>query len=130
VVQPVAAVANSLAIGTWWWMSPEALFGETELISAKSDVYSLAICMYEIFTHQLPYESDPSISTLPPVTIAIKVSSGLRPDLYRQVPEKTREKFPELIDIIAQCWDNEPSKRPSSMDIWTTLNAIWTRCEI
>jgi len=60
--------------GTWWWMSPEVLFGEP--VSDRSDIYSFAMCMYEIMSGTIPYQDIPDISEMPPVTVQSESVEG------------------------------------------------------
>jgi hypothetical protein len=110
-----ARIAQSpqLFAGTWWWMSPEALFGEE--ISDKSDMYSFGMCMYEIMSGKMPYEDVPEISQMPPVTVAIKVSEGLRPDI-NGIPPEVISVLPDLIALMKRCWNNDPKLRPTARE--------------
>jgi hypothetical protein len=105
--------------GTWWWMSPESLFGEE--ISDKSDMYSFGMCMYEMLSGMMPYQNFPS--ELPPVTVAIKISQGSRPDVDLIPPEISSSLAP-LVELMQRCWDNDISNRPSAREALKLLQSI------
>ena len=66
-------------------------------------MFSFAVVMYEIFVRHLPYES-PHIAT--PVVIAQVAAGRLRPALPSDM-EKS------VSDLLKQCWEQSPEKRPS-----------------
>ena len=76
----------------------------------KSDVYGYGIIAYEICTGLPPYHDIAHSEFL-----AINICQGLR-------PKSNNYKIPQLIfDIINQCWDAEPSKRPNADEIYNYM---------
>ncbi len=68
-------------LGTLWYMAPEQLRGEIDLIGPRSDIYALGVIFYEILTGKLPHKADgwavvTKILTSPPTP-----PSQYRPDL-------------------------------------------------
>ena len=114
-------IVNPTFAGTWWWMSPESLFGED--VTDKSDIYSFAMCMYEIMSGTMPYQDIPGIAEMPPVTVAIKVSGGLRPNMDL-IPSEIKSSLPDLIHLMTKCWENDPTSRPSARDALKTLQSL------
>jgi serine/threonine-protein kinase len=58
--QPQAnATSTGMIIGTPAYMSPEQAAGRTNEIDARSDLYSLGLVAYELFTGRHPYEGRP-----------------------------------------------------------------------
>lgn len=47
--------AAGQVLGTIAYMPPEALFGESEQVDARGDIYSLGVIAYELLSAQLPY---------------------------------------------------------------------------
>ncbi|GES93923.1 kinase-like domain-containing protein [Rhizophagus clarus] len=80
------------------YVAPEVLRGKE--YTQESDIYGFGIIAYEVCTGLPPYHDKAHDEFL-----AISICKGLRP--------KSDYKIPQLIlDIIKQCWDADPSKRP------------------
>lgn len=90
------------------YVAPEVLRNKGYTLA--SDIYSLGIVTYEIFANQSPYldrEYD--------VSLSLEICKGLRPDLNNlKIPQK-------LKDLIRQCWDTDPTKRPTANELERTL---------
>jgi len=100
--------------GTYHWMAPEVLDGNC--YDEKVDVYSYGICLYELATRRIPYDG----SGLEPVSIAVAVSKGRRPDMMLVAggcPE-------ELRYTMQCCWAHSPSGRPGFDTILETLKLV------
>jgi serine/threonine protein kinase len=57
-----SATATGLIIGTPEYMSPEQARGDK--VDYRSDVYSLGIVMFEMFTGQVPFQADTPLATV------------------------------------------------------------------
>jgi serine/threonine protein kinase len=64
------------------------------------DVYAYGITLWELATRLLPYENQ-SVSS-----IRDGVKEGQRPDIPSNVPTS-------FADLIRECWDQKPEKRPT-----------------
>ncbi|KAL8253437.1 hypothetical protein R6Q59_037130 [Mikania micrantha] len=108
----VARVQNKSGImtaetGTYRWMAPEVI--EHRPYNHKADVFSFGIVMWELLAKKLPYTS------LTPLQAAIGVvQKGLRP----VIPKHTH---PEIVGLLEQCWQQDPSLRPEFSEIITVL---------
>jgi len=91
-------------IGTPHWMAPE-LLQPSQGYDFKVDVYAYGIVLWEILTSQIPYDG-----LMATQIIAQVLMSDFRP----QIPSNTHNGFRNLIE---ECWDRDPSKRPSFVDI-------------
>ncbi|KAK4402381.1 Serine/threonine-protein kinase STY13 [Sesamum angolense] len=98
--------------GTLGYMAPEVLNGNP--YNRKCDVYSLGICLWEIYCCDMPYP-DLSFSE---VTSAV-VRQNLRPEIPRCCPSS-------LANVMKRCWDANPDKRPEMDEVVTMLEAIDT----
>ncbi len=87
--------------------------------STKSDVYSFAILMWEVFSEEMPFancSNDDDIER----TVCKQNS---RPDLS-QVEGST---YPEVIDIMKACWHPEPYQRPEMSSVMSDLHELVSR---
>jgi serine/threonine-protein kinase len=88
--------------GTPAYMAPEQLAGEE--VTIKSDLYSLGLVLYEIFTGKLPFES----TTLAGLMRAQKESAPVSPSTL------VRDLDPMVERVILRCMQAKPSLRPPS----------------
>jgi serine/threonine protein kinase len=97
--------------GVMPYVAPEILCGQP--YTQASDIYSFGIIAYEILTGLPPYYNIPHDTCL-----ALKICQGLRPEL-------DKVKAPQLIkDLISQCWDADPTKRPTANKLWNIVDAF------
>src|SRR5215831_46002 len=103
----LAGIAGEIAgkditSGTPAYMAPEQLAGEE--VTVRSDIYSLGLVLYELFTGKLPFESD---------TLA-----GLQRARRETQPESltalVRDIDPTVERVILRCLQSKPSLRPPS----------------
>jgi tRNA A-37 threonylcarbamoyl transferase component Bud32 len=89
-------------LGTPAYMSPEQARGESA--TAKSDIYSLGVVMYEMATGELPFKGENTLSVLRQIAM--------------DNPAPPRDINPvvsaELQRIILWCMDKSPENRPES----------------
>jgi predicted Ser/Thr protein kinase len=88
--------------GTPAYMAPEQLAGEE--VTIKSDIYSLGLVLYEIFTGKLPFES----RTLADLMRAQRESVPVSPSSLVRDLEPTVER------VILRCLQPKASMRPPS----------------
>ena len=87
------------AKGTPSYMAPELL--EDNLFDEKSDVYSFAIVMWEIWDGGVPWHG------LKPVQITRKVVDK------RERPPPPEGAPTDLVALMQRCWAHEPDARPT-----------------
>jgi serine/threonine protein kinase len=84
------------------YIAPEVIAGRK--YTFKSDIYSIAILMWEISSGQPPF-----INHEHDYYLAMNIVNGIRPRIVPGTPLKYKK-------LMKQCWDADPSKRP---DIYT-----------
>ncbi|EXX57012.1 Cdc15p [Rhizophagus irregularis DAOM 197198w] len=93
------------------YVAPEVLRGKE--YTQESDIYGFGIIAYEVCTGLPPYHNISHDKIL-----AISICQGLRP--------KSNYKIPQLIlDIIKQCWDADPLKRPKANELYNLSHKLY-----
>ena len=87
-----------LLIGTVRYMSPEQARGAT--VDSRSDIWSLAIVLYEMLTKELPFSGPTNADT---IAALIKNPTPLISDYRTDAP-------PELQQVIAKALEKKPNK--------------------
>jgi serine/threonine-protein kinase len=95
---------TGVLLGTPTYMAPEQVRSRT--IDARTDIYSLGVIMYEIFTGRPPYEGDD------PMAVLFQHVEG-KPTPPRQVQA---DITPGLEAVILKAMATDPDKRYQSMD--------------
>eukprot|EP00029_Vermamoeba_vermiformis_P010127 TRINITY_DN526_c0_g2_i7.p1 TRINITY_DN526_c0_g2~~TRINITY_DN526_c0_g2_i7.p1 ORF type:complete len:1042 (-),score=152.68 TRINITY_DN526_c0_g2_i7:28-3153(-) len=97
-------------LGPIRWMSPESL--KNKEYSAKSDVWSFGIVMFEIVAREEPH------ANADPIEIGRLIrDSGLTP----VIPPSCH---PQLAEIMRQCWEMSSQSRPKIESIIQSLESI------
>ncbi|POG64080.1 kinase-like domain-containing protein [Rhizophagus irregularis DAOM 181602=DAOM 197198] len=92
------------------YIAPEVINGKG--YTYKSDIYSIAMLMWEISFGQPPfmnYEHD--------FILAINIIDGIRPKIISEIPS-------EYKSLMEQCWDANPLKRPDINTLYNKMNEI------
>jgi len=92
------------------WMAPEGL--SEKKYSAKSDIWSMGVTLWEVVTRKEPYENLDNVQAASHV-----MHKGLKP----RPPESTPLKLAKLIEW---CVETDPKKRPLFTDIIKVLDDI------
>jgi serine/threonine protein kinase len=99
-------------VGTPAYMSPEQIRGER--IDSRSDIYSLGIVIFELFTGHVPFRGDTPVVTLflhltdpPPLEgpAAASLPPALVPILRRALAKEVQDRYPsagELADALRE----------------------------
>ncbi|MCA1640049.1 MAG: serine/threonine protein kinase, partial [Acidobacteria bacterium] len=93
---------DELRVGTPAYMSPEQITGQE--VSVKSDIYSLGLLLYEIFTGKQTFQAD-SINDL------LQKQQTTAPTNPSEV---LKEINPIVEKTILQCLEKNPSERPKN----------------
>jgi len=105
--------AMTQGVGTKHWMAPEVLRGTA--YTTKADVFSFAMVAYEVAVRHVPFER------LDAHAVARQTMSGIRPDFEEDCDQAVP---PGLLEVIQQCWGQEPDSRPSFFDVRVMLEQL------
>jgi serine/threonine protein kinase len=95
-------------------------FGHGKLVESeyteKADLFSFAIILWEMITTRFPYSEHNEWRNAEAERAII---GGVRP----QMPKKTPHPEP-LIQLMVQCWSENPSDRPSAMEVCSNIQQL------
>ncbi len=96
-------------VGPLKWMAPESI--KDHVYSKKSDVYMWGITMWEIYFGMEPYPKERSLKA------AMKVlSKEYRPDVTSDSSIN-----PKFVELMQECWETRPGRRPDFKEIHKRL---------
>ncbi|XP_040210163.1 proto-oncogene serine/threonine-protein kinase mos isoform X2 [Rana temporaria] len=102
--------------GTYTHRAPELLRGEP--VTAKADIYSFAITLWQMVTRELPYTGDRQC-----VLYAV-VAYDLRPEIGDIFLGTEEGKLTR--DIVQNCWAARPEERPNAEELINAIDLIHT----
>lgn len=112
--RPVEWATPTKAAGSMHWMAPEVYQGL--MYYEKADVFSYSIVTYEVICRHMAFED------LDAETAGQRICDGDRPDLSEEfVPADT---IPEVLELMKECWDQDPDRRPTYTEILQRLLKI------
>jgi serine/threonine protein kinase len=106
---PVDKPSTSI-YGNLPYIAPEVISGKQT--TKASDIYSVAMLMWEISSGQPPfvnYEHD--------CNLAINIINGMRPKTIPEIPIRYK-------NLMEQCWDADPLKRPNTNTLLEKIREI------
>ncbi|RHZ82881.1 hypothetical protein Glove_103g146 [Diversispora epigaea] len=106
---PVEEQLNSIC-GNLPYVAPEVYCGQ--IYTAKSDIYSIGILMWEVITGKTPYGDHEHDTDL-----AFAIAKGYRPMIYENIPL-------EYATLMKQCWDANPNNRPNLDIIYYKMESL------
>ena len=117
---------NTSAVGSAHYLSPEqARGGYTD---HRSDIYSLGIVMYEMFTGKLPFDADTGVSVImqhlneeatPPCSVNPEIPRGIEAIIMKAMSKDQRLRYDSAKDILEDLiavYQN-PNIKPSALHI-------------
>ncbi|RHZ58672.1 hypothetical protein Glove_372g84 [Diversispora epigaea] len=110
---------KNFVYGSIPYIPPEVLRGNE--FTKEGDIYSFGGIMYEVATGNQPF-SDQAHDTY----LIIDICNGVRP----KVPDIILNWIPKCyLDKMYQCWDDDPSKRPTTSELTNYLWSIFRELE-
>nr|XP_054599919.1 retinal guanylyl cyclase 2 [Nothobranchius furzeri] len=99
------------------WTAPELLRSPVRTGSFSGDVFSFSVIMQEVISRTLPY----AMMDMPAHEIVERLKKP--PPLCRPVVS-VDEAPAECLNLMSECWSEDPSKRPSFHDIFKQFRGI------
>jgi len=99
--------------GTYRWMAPEVI--RHTPYSTGADLYSCAVVLYELVTHQVPWQGYDALQVAAAVALEDR-----RPPLPLDVP-------PPVLDLITRAWSTRAEDRPSAASLSRELSTLSER---
>jgi len=109
--QIIEELKSDTSPGTPLWMSPEVLSGE--IVTPKADVYSFAIVLWELMTGNSPFEHHEDYGEFLKAVIDQEERPPIPPELDSKIAQ-----------LIKDCWQPDPLKRPSFDEILPRVYAL------
>ncbi|GET02637.1 kinase-like domain-containing protein [Rhizophagus clarus] len=106
---PADKPSNSV-YGNLCYMAPEVIYNSE--YSFKSDIYSVAILIWEVLSEQAPFFDHKNDQDL-----ALNIVNGTRPKILPGTPSIFKE-------LMEECWDANPEKRPEVHTLWEKVEDI------
>ncbi|CAI2166227.1 10609_t:CDS:2 [Funneliformis geosporum] len=91
-------------------IAPEVFQGNK--FTTASDIYSFGMIMWELMTGRMPFWDRYHDTEL-----IIEICDGFRPPIVTNAPE-------DYIELMQQCWNGDPNKRPSAAETYKILLKI------
>ena len=105
-------------VGTPRYMAPEVI--QSQVYSTKADIYSLGVLMSEMWYGRRAFGATIS----PAVVLSWGCSGSLPVDRQGCKPPPSLWK-----QLVTQCWDPNPDKRPTAQNCMDTLTSLQVELE-
>ncbi|KAK4883509.1 hypothetical protein RN001_006828 [Aquatica leii] len=103
---------ENVYVGTVSYSAPELLSGK--IPTAKCDVYSLGIVLWQLRYREMPYSNLDRIEVI--IYNVVK---------YKYRPTVLNEDRDEYFSIFSRCWSAEPNERPEILNVICELKSIF-----
>lgn len=106
------------------WTAPECLREEKDktVDKQKADIFAIGVIFKEIFTRSAPYTEYPFLvanEIIDKIKCPVKGEKEFRPMLSLQLRQHS-----DLVSLITDCWNEDPSARPTATRVVKLLNKI------
>jgi hypothetical protein len=123
--------ATGMVMGTPYYMSPEQATADPA-VDARSDIYSLGVLAYQLFTGQLPFTGDSIYAVLSHhLTTPVPEARTVRPDIpprisaavHRAMAKKPAERFQRVEEFLEALGSGPALRRRAKPGTRTILAA-------
>jgi serine/threonine protein kinase len=97
-----------VGVGTPQWTAPEVHVSGN--YGVKSDVYSYGVLLWEIWHKMIPFGNLNQSQIILGV-----VTQNMRPPVAKSCPK-------EMAQLMVRCWQTDPNKRPTLVDVIKELD--------
>ncbi|KAL0057415.1 hypothetical protein AAF712_015942 [Marasmius tenuissimus] len=105
------------AANIYHWFAPEFYIGNGA-VSLASDVYSFAMAVVELLTHNQPFAQFKH-----PPEVVLSVANGRNPKRPTDLKIKETELDDDLWTLMEECWNCTASARPGIDEVLEKLEA-------
>ncbi|CAI2164012.1 4351_t:CDS:2 [Funneliformis geosporum] len=109
--QPVKSL-NKGVHGVLPFVAPEVLKGKP--YTQASDIYSFSMILWEFVSGITPFNDRAH-----DLQLCLSIVKGERPPIVENTPQP-------YIDLLKRCWDGDPLKRPTALEISDIISACST----
>ncbi|RIB04416.1 kinase-like domain-containing protein [Gigaspora rosea] len=114
----IAVTSSKEFCGVIPFIDPRKLKDQKYPYDKKSDVYSIGVLLWEISSNGQPPFSHDSDNNL--LGLSLKITTEDEGSRERPIAGTPKQ----YIDLYEKCWDDEPNKRPSMIQIFQKLNSL------
>ena len=107
-------VQQNPSSGTPQMMAPELFAPNPPVPDATADVFAFGVLLWEMGSRRRPWREVHTLAI--PKLVAV---DGERPPF--PMPPEARAFSPGFCNLVARCWDAEPSKRPPASEVYEAL---------
>ncbi|KXZ47503.1 hypothetical protein GPECTOR_35g941 [Gonium pectorale] len=118
-LRATAAATQNPEVGTAPYIAPECFNLHNNVVTdrvVRRDIYAFGIVLWEMLAAQRPWKG----SNIIQIAFAVSVHRA-RPPLDILAPERCP---PKLRQLIAECWEHDPSRRPAAEEVAKRLALV------
>eukprot|EP00727_Mastigamoeba_balamuthi_P004347 m51a1_g13910 putative serine-threonine protein (1906) ;mRNA; r:772429-786691 len=110
-----ASLSMTVDIGTPMYMAPETFSVSSGQYSTACDVYSYSMILWGLWNKREPFSGDKYRELY---LLSDFVAKGGRPEIAGDFD-------PQVAELVVQCWDTDPRRRPTFTEIAARVRALY-----
>jgi serine/threonine protein kinase len=110
--------SSGSSLGTLLYFAPEMILDGTNA-NRPTDIYSMGLILWEILAGKLVWHNADG-SPVIIVQLVTRYMRGVRPSLD-EIPDGVA---PAIIELMQECWANDPKQRPTADQLWRRMAAL------